>query len=452
MKNYILFFIIILTTISRSQPTGDPIVITGDQLIGGEINGRPTREFLGNVVVNHQNVVITCNRAIQYLDQNYAQLIGNVIVRQDTLTIKTQEGFYYGNEKRAYSDKGVVLDDKKVILKALKGEYLFNEYLASFKYDVSLTDSFTVLKSDDLHYNRRSAVATAFGNVSIVDSLNTIYCDSLQHHRSKQETFGFGNVKISNSRDNAVIVGGRFEDFRRTKVSRVFEDPLLFQIEKSDSAQADTLLIAAEILEAVRDTADVFYARDSVSILRGDFSSVNSFTVYHKKLGIITTAKQRRNEAYPVMWNGTSEISGDSIVIVLLGNKLELAKVFRNALITSFPEAYPKRYDQIAGRNIFLSFIGGKLSETNVQGNVLSIYYMYENDAPNGLIKSSGAEAIIRFNENQVEEVRLYGDPKSEFHPEDLVVGNEKKFLIPEFRTFSNRPKKETLLLNRTIE
>jgi len=80
------------------------------------VNGESVREVYGNVVLTQGNVVITCNKAIQYISRNEAELIGNVIAKKDTLTIKTARGFYFGNLSKTKSNSGVYLDDKKLYL------------------------------------------------------------------------------------------------------------------------------------------------------------------------------------------------------------------------------------------------------------------------------------------------------------------------------------------------
>ena len=82
------------------------------------------------------------------------------------------------------------------------------------------------------------------------------------------------------------------------------------------------------------------------------------------------------------------------------------------------------------------------------EDNVLSIYYLYEEEEVNGLTKSSAKNITIIFEDNVVTEVRLYGSPLSEYHPENQVVGNERAFTLPKFIFYQNRPNKSDLLKN----
>ena len=36
----------------------------------------------------------------------------------------------------------------------------------------------------------------------------------------------------------------------------------------------------------------------------------------------------------------------------------------------------------------------------------------------------------------------MYGSPISEYHPENLVKGNEKAFTLPTFKVYTNKPEK----------
>lgn len=84
----ILIFVFLLSVLSVAQQS-KLITVIGDSLVGRMVNGESTREVYGNVVLTQGKVKITCNKAIQYISRNEAELIGDVIATKDTLTIKT---------------------------------------------------------------------------------------------------------------------------------------------------------------------------------------------------------------------------------------------------------------------------------------------------------------------------------------------------------------------------
>lgn len=432
------------------------ITVIGDQLTGRIENGEMIREVEGNVILTQDNIVITCDKAIHYISRNDAHLIGNVVVTQDTLTIETPEGFYFGNQRRAFSDKTVKLNDRKVILTAQKGEYFFNENLAFFETNVKLFDKVSTLTSDILYYYRNEEKAICIGNVKITDAENKITADSLIHWRSSRITHAFNNVKVSNVLNNVVMYGHKLIDLREDGLTTMEIDPLLIQIDttfsnsrKDSIISIDTLLISAMLLKSIRDTSEIFYAEDSVKIIRGNFSSANDYSVFFRNEDYLYTKKISSNSNPPVIWVDNAQLYGDSIFIKLDSNKIKRIDMVKNAVIASSNENYPLRYDQVAGGRIVLNFSNNKMNSTEVYDNVLSIYYLYEDEEPSGLIKASALEAVIIFNEDLVDEVRLYGLPNSEYHPENLIIGKEKFFFLPQFVVYNYKPEKNQLLKSR---
>lgn len=437
------FFFVTLSLFAQTE--SNVVTITGRELIGKVENGESIREVIGDVVLTQGNVVITCDKAIQYLAQNSAKLIGNVIITQDTLTITTPEGFYYGNEKRAFSDKGVKLNDRKVILTAKVGEYFFNEHLAKFNKNVKLYDTLSTLTSNKLHYFRAENRAVAVGEVNIVDIENIIYSDSLIHFRDSQITHAFDNVAIKSRENNTIIFGDRLEDYRIKNYTVIDKNPLLIQIDTSKNAEdssitIDTMVIKSLKMESFRDSSNRFVATDSVEILRKDFASKNDYTIFFRNEDYIVIPKLADTTRTPVMWFEQSQLSGDSIFIYLTENKIHKLEVKFNALIISQNELRKNRYDQITGEKVIMYFEDNQLKKTEVFENILSIYFLYEEEEPNGLIKASAKDAVMYFADKQIEEVRLYGDPKSDYYPENLVDGKERSFLLPKFIVYDNLP------------
>ncbi|RPI71635.1 MAG: hypothetical protein EHM47_09785, partial [Ignavibacteriales bacterium] len=91
MKNLIALIIYLFLTANCFSQQDEYITVVGDSLVGKVINGESVREVYSNVVLTQGDVVITCNKAVQYIARNDADLSGNVIVKQDSLTITTEE-------------------------------------------------------------------------------------------------------------------------------------------------------------------------------------------------------------------------------------------------------------------------------------------------------------------------------------------------------------------------
>ena len=450
----IILCLVIISPIIFAQEKTEMIRVVGDSLIGKVIDGESVREIYSNVVLTQGNVVITCDKAVQYLAQNNAILKGNVIVKQDSLTIITDEGFYFGNERRTKSTAGILLDDQKVILQADSGEYFFDEDRAFFQTNVTLFDSVMTLFADELTYFQKEDRAVAIGNVKIVDASNEIMADKLQHFRKSKISFADINVRIRSLENNTTIYGDHLEDYPERKYTLINKNPILIQVDTSyvseNEFKIDTLIIKAGIMEAFRDTSNIFKAVDSVRIIKGGFASVNDFTLYLQDSETIITRKLSEDAGQPILWYENSQLTGDSITIYIEEKNIKQLDVMGKAFMLSQNSKYKDRFDQTSSKNVRLFFANNNLLKAEFEENVLSIYYLYEEEEANGLTKSSAKNVTIIFEDNGVTEVRLYGSALSEYHPEKQVAGNERAFTLPKFIFYQNRPNKSDLL--KTIQ
>jgi lipopolysaccharide export system protein LptA len=433
------------------------ITVIGDSLFGKMVSGESIREVVGNVKLSQGNVLVTCNKAIQYLSSNEAELIGNVIVKQDSLTLQTEKGYYFGNLKKTKSTSGIILNDTKVILSADSGEYFFDEARAFFQTNVNLIDSTTNLSADELTYYKNIDKSIAVGNVSINDGDNIISADTLTHLRKSKYSIADGNVSIKNYKDNITIYGSHLEDDGNLKYTLINKNPLLIQIDTTfntnevseERISIDTLFIKSKVMEGFRGEINMFKATDSVKILRENFASLNDLTTYYRDKEKIITDKIREDAARPVLWYENSQLTGDSITIYLEDGQINKLVVQANSFMLSRNKIFDDRYDQTSSDNIKLHFSADRLNRAEFEGRVQTIYYLFDDEKSNGLVKSTAQTAIIIFEDNEVDQVRLYGSPTSEYYPEAKVLGLERTFTLPKFVLKENRPLKEEFLMNQ---
>lgn len=426
--------------------------ITGDSLKQIELNGLRYREVIGSVVITQGNLKITCDKAMHYFEKGEAELIGNVVAVQDTITIKTPRGYYYEETRTTFSEWGIELNDSHYTLKAKKGYYYFNEKKADFSDDVSLTDKNSVMKAKHLSYLREENKAVAVGSVMIADTSSVIFADSLEHYREKKISHGFRNVKIFNPKNRTVILSNEFNNVDSTGYASILGKPLFVQIDTTAEGKQDTLYISARTMEAYQDSTDRFVATDSVKMFRSNFAALNNLTTLYRKEDRIFTHKLESDVNPPVIWYEDSQMFGDSITLGMEKKKLKLIEVVQNAFMLSLNEGQQFRYDQMSGRRILMHFEEGEISRIDVDGALLSIYYMYEEKEPNGLVKASSERGKMFFKEKKIDDVKLYGAVVSEYHPENVILGKEKDFTLPGFIVYPGKPRKEEFLSDNVKE
>ena len=455
-NSFLVICFFLISVLLYAQTEDERIIVIGDSLVGKVVNGESIREVVGNVRLSQGNVNVTCDMAIQYLARNEAELIGNVIAKEDSLTLQTEKGYYFGNLKKTKSTSGIILDDTKVVLSADSGQYFFDDAKAFFQTNVKLVDSVTTLIADELTYYKNLDKSVAVGNVNINDRSNIIYADTLVHLRKTKFSIADGKVSISNIQDNLTIFGNHLEDDGELRYTLIDKNPVLMQIDtsitKQDVAETvitiDTLLIKSKVMESFRSGTNVFKATDSVKILRGGFASVNDLTTYYRDDEKIITDKISENAPGPVLWYENSQLMGDSITIYLEEGQIKNLTVNFNSFMLSQNNLFNQRFDQTSSDSVHMYFINNRMERAEFAGKVQSIYFLLDDDVPNGLVKSTAHNAVIVFKENKIDQVRLYGSPTSEYYPEVKVEGLERTFTLPKFVLKENRPLKKDFLMN----
>lgn len=381
------------------------VLENADNLIGRSIDGQEVRELVGSVRMAQENVRLFCDSALQFVLSGKIVLSGHVIVREDSVTLYAPRANYYRDERRAEGFGGVRLDDGRTVLTAEEGEYFIEERTAYFR-------------------NR----------VTVRDSLSTVTGDSLTYFRDGQRSVVTGNVIVRHHPDRTVITGGHLVHDAPLGYSLMTRDPMLVQIDSS-SASTDTLTVRSLRMEALNDSLRRFVATDSVRIVRRGLAALGGRAVY------FAGGDSMHLRRSPVVWYDRTQINGDSIDIYLRGKALFRVDVIGDAVaISQSDSAYPARFDQLRGGRLHMHFADKALNSIDVIDRAISIYYVYDDSAGNGLNTASGDRIVLSFQEGRVRTVRVYGGVEGQYVPENLVAGREADFKIPGFVWRTDRP------------
>ena len=396
------------------------VVEHADSLVGKTIGGEAFRELIGNVRLRQDKVIIRCDRAIQYLDRNEVELLGNVVIIQDTLTLKTSHGLYIGNTRLARSSAPIEVNDGSTVLTASSGEYDVNRKIAVFSGDVTVDDPNTRIHALHLVYERDSSKAIATGNVN-----------------------------IDFKQDNALMLGDSVVQYLDRKVTIVRGNPYLRQVDSTfvkrrdapDSLRLDTLHMTSGRMEAYRDSTNTFVASDSVRILRGDLAARANLVMMFRNDSLAVLRFD------PVVWYRDTQISADSIAVRFSSNAVEKMEAHREAFAASKskPEpgdtlGPPGRFDQTEGDIITMFFNEHKLHRIEIDGSAISLYWLYDGRALNGVRRESGDRMVITFKNGKADVIHTIGGVEGVYYPEKLVHSRESGFNLEGFRWRTDRP------------
>ncbi len=507
LKHSILFIFLLALTGLAAQPGKSTVTVekgkqitikNGDKAHASRSSGK-TR-IIGNVIFEHEGALMYCDSAWLFSTENRLQAFQNVRINQgDTVFLWGDYLEYSGNTKLAkVTGKVVRLKDTKMELLTDRVDYDRNTNLAyyftggvitndenkltsqkgfynskskefNFKDSVVLVNPKYTIESDTLIYNSLSRISYFKGKTTITSDSSFIYCengryntvtdiaqfqknaylynenkyltgDSLYYEKHTEFGEAFGNVMVHDTIDDYVITGG-YGQFTGAKDSTfVTLDPIY-----SVKQEQDTLHIHGDTLFStkVKDTligdyrlVKVFH---KVKFYKKDLQGKCDSLVYAEKDSIIRMYRD------PIVWNDSSQVTGDTIFMTIRSEKLDSLKVFSNAFILGKVDA--SKSNQIKGRNMYGKFTDNKLSRVFVSGNGQTIYFPKDDQKKFiGMNRAVCSNILMKLKDSQVKSITFLTKPEAKLYPISESGGENGRLegLSPRF---SERPKSKAEIL-----
>lgn len=432
----------------------------------------------GNVRVNHDGVVMTCNKAYYFQKENYIKAFGNVqLVQGDTLFLNSKYAEYNGNVKKAfaageafmsspdatlatdtinfdrntqevyYRSQGTITN-KDNTLRSKSGRYYVAQKKFQFLTAVTITNPQYVIKSNHLDYYSNSGHSYLFGPSTITSKNNYIYTekgfydtkknlahflrksyikyddrliqgDSLYYDRNREFASATRNVKITDSINRGIIKGHYAEVFKKKDSMFVTKRAVAVNFVDNDSVY----IHGKKLMVTGKEGDRIIRAFNNVRFLKKDMSG--------KCDSIHSSSKNALTKLIgnPVLWSGENQITGD--VMHLIGNnstrKLDSLKVLNNTFLVS-RDTVGTSYNQVKGLNLFGKFIDGKLHDVDIVKNAEVIYYMRNDDKELiGINKNVSSKINLIFQDNAVETITFYQQVDGDIYPEKDLPENARK-------------------------
>ncbi len=432
----------------------------------------------GNVKVNHDGVVLTCNKAYYFQKENYLKAFGNVqLVQGDTLFLNSKYAEYNGNMKKAfatgdavmtspdatlqtdtinfdrntqevfYNTKGTIVNKDNTLV-SKSGRYFVAQKKFQFLTEVTITNPKYVIKSNHLDYYSNSGHTYLFGPSTITSKANYIYTekgfydtkknlahflrksyikyddrliegDSLFYNRNTEFASATRNVKITDSINKGLVKGHYAEIYKLKDSMFVTKRAVAINLVENDSVyiHGQKLMVTGKEGERIlRAFKNVrFYKTD----MSGKCDSIhsNSKTALTKLIGS------------PILWNGDSQITGDLMHLIGDNNtkKLDSLKVINNTFLIS-KDTLGTGYNQVKGLNLFGKFKEGKLHDVDVVKNTEVVYFM-RNDANEliGINKNVSSKINLILENNAVETITFFNRVDGDIFPEEDLPENARK-------------------------
>ncbi|HEY6142490.1 MAG TPA: OstA-like protein [Flavobacterium sp.] len=432
----------------------------------------------GNVRVNHDGVIMTCNKAYFFQKENYIKAFGDVqLVQGDSLYLNSKYAEYNGNVKQAFAtgnaimrspettlvtdtinfDRNVqqvyynsngTITNRENTLKSKSGRYYVAEKKFQFLTAVTVTNPKYEIKSNHLDYYSNSGHSYLFGPSTITSKTNYIYTekgfydtkknvshfvrnsyikyddrlikgDSLYYDRNKEFASATRNVKITDSINRGIVKGHYAELYKNKDSMFVTKRAVAINFVENDSVY----IHGKKLMVTGKENNRIIRAFNNVRFYKTDMSgkcdSIHSST----KAGLTKLIGK------PILWNGENQITGD--IMHLIGDKatqkLDSLKVLNNTFLVS-KDTLGTGYNQTKGLNLYGKFLEGKLHDVDIIKNTEVIYYMRnDNKELTGINKNVSSKINIIFDKNAIETITFFNQVDGTIYPEADLPELERK-------------------------
>lgn len=481
MKKLLLFarfaFLFLVSNTLLAQAPKKIIIENADFSDVNQVEVPDAVLLIGNVRVNHDGIVLTCNKAYYFEKEKYIKAFGNVqMVQGDTLFLNSKYAEYNGLVKKAYASGEAVMSspdatlmtevlnfdrniqevyydtpgtiiNKDNTLKSNSGRYYVEEKKFQFLTAVSITNPTYVIKSNHLDYFSNSGHSYLLGPSTITSKANYIYTekgfydtkknlahflnksyiryddrlikgDSLYYDRNREFASASRNVKITDSINRGIVKGHYAEVYKKLDSMFVTKRAVAVNFVENDSVY----IHGKKLMVTGKEGNRIIRAFNNVRFFKKDMSGKcdsihsSSKTALTKLIG------------NPILWNAENQITGD--VMHLIGNntteKLDSLKVLENTFIVS-KDTLGTGYNQVKGQNLYGKFEEGKLHDVDVVKNTEVIYYMRNDDQELiGINKNKSSKINLILENNEVETITFFQQVDGDIFPEEELPENAR--------------------------
>ena len=480
LKYVLTFLMSCLFLVLSAQEVKKINIINADEARYDKSSGITARRLIGNVAFKHEDALMYCDSAWFFPNTNTMDAYGDVsIVQGDSVNMTGKYMSYDGNSRMAKMRDSVVLihknsqlttdslnfdrkknvgyffgygeiDHENIHLTSKKG-YYYPDNKDYFAVDsVRLIHPDYTIFADTLQYNIDSRIThflgpthivsdssrikciygwydtendiSAFGeNTILYQGSQTIWADSLFYDRNTGSGRAWRNIRMLDTVEQFAGSGHYARYNESSGRSFLTDSALVMYYEGTDTTyiHADTVF-----MYEIGDTARQVLAYYHVQIFKSDMQGRCDSLIYHENDSLSVMFGD------PVLWSEESQITADTIKMLMHDNVAEKILMNDNAFIVSREDSL--RYSQISGRSMVAWLKDNELYKIDVLANAETIYYARDDETDEivGVNKEVSSRMVIYREDGQVQRIDFIGSPDGAFlpdkdaDPEDMRLRN----------------------------
>lgn len=404
----------------------------------------------GNVHIEvNDSTDIFCKLLKYNGDKKFAELFHDVVLMDDSTVLNT-EYMTYDRVKHlaSYPNNGTITrNDKKIISE--KGYYRDDIEVVYFRKDIIGTMPDYKIVSDTLVYDMGKEMMYFYGPTTIYNGDNILYghygwydtqedkayldqrailrnreqsmtADTMFYNRKTGYAKALSNVIIEDTINKAILMGDFAEMWRDLGKCMMTDNLRGMYYEQKDTlfAKADTVYMYYDTLSNDIQQIKAFY---NVRFYRNDIQGKCDSLHY---VATDSAVYMRRD---PIIWAEDTQMTGDSINIVIKDQSIDSLLMYPNAFIIQQDSI--RGFNQVKSKTAIAYFNGNEIDHMYNEGNAETIYWLREDDGTLiGVNSSQSAKMIIKLKDNQIYNIRYFKDIKETLYPEEQLT-EDKEYL-----------------------
>jgi lipopolysaccharide export system protein LptA len=447
-------------------------------------------EAFGNIHINDNDSIHTYSQYLRYVGADrIAYLKKNVKLTDKKGTLYTDDLEYNLRTGIATYKNGGKIVNEKTVLTSRDGVYYADTKDVYFKNNVHLKDPDRDIYTDSLLYNVKTNIATFIAKTQIIgkdgsvintksgtynlatgealfsgrpsfsDSSKSAIADNIAYDKNSDVLQLEGNAKFVDSINNITILGGQI--FANGKVKSFLatrkQVMIIYRDGDSNYMAADTLFSGLRKYDSLERKmlthTDTLKKTIVINTKTAGDTSIRYFIGFHHvrifndslqavsdSLHYTTADSTFKLFGNPIVWNDSSQVTGDTLYVYTQNQKPKRLYVFNNSLIIN--KTNEGMFNQVGGRTLNGYFVDGSIDYARVKGSPAeSIYYPQDDDSAYvGMNRSSGDVIDVYFVKKELNKVKFVNDVNGVLYPMKDIPADKK-----ELRGFkwldSRRPK-----------
>lgn len=265
-------------------------------------------------------------------------------------------------------------------------------------------------RTERASWNKNQESVLCEGGFLFLHPKGSLQANTGEYRKKEERAEAIGNVVARDSSGEGTYYGARAIYDKKNDFLDLIVSPIIYRfIKDTVKNKIDTMKIEARRITYDRKK-ELATAYGRVKMIKGDLIVTCDTGWFDQKNGKLSLIGR------PTCNLKENRLAGDSMYIVLDGEKLKTVHVIRNAIGTQDEKPKngdPMKHTRVKGDTLFAEFDGDKMKKILVSVSAQGEFW--EDDLVKYVNKMSGNQLALAFQDGQMQDARVLGSAKSTY-------------------------------------